>query len=338
MIIDSKELKSAIGKCGPGVDAGIGLIQAGKIIFVPGYIMGCGTSINVRVPCPAVDVACMIDKAPLDKVLAKATGQIDFRFGDASVVIRHGRSRVTVPFTTLPKELPVFPEGFAEAQPGFIAKLKAVSFPNKSGYAGVAWNSESYPGLISTDSVRIVTAEHEGLPGGAWLPEAAVAALVKAGGECTGIINDLPYIHVRYSDGTICSVLYRAVADFPIPALCGFIQAFENAPAVASGTLGEDVLAAIREAEGFTDVFSKQMPVRITFAPGNISVTAENSSGEFCGEGPWDGDYTGQFTVDASPFRLMQAGIVATIKQVSGNGILLGLEGNGARIMLSPDM
>lgn len=337
MIIDAKELKAAIGKCGPGIDAGTGLIQAGKVIFVPGYIMGCGTSINVRVPCPAVDISAMIDKAALDKVLAKATGEINFQFNETSVAIRHGRSRATVPFMDLPKELPEFPDTFEDAQPGFIPKLKAASFPNKTGYAGVAWDSAAYPGLISTDSVRIVTAGHEGLPGGAWLPEAAVSALVKAGGECTGIINDMPYIHARYADGTVCSVLYRAISDFPIPALCGYIQAFDGSEAMASGELGADVLGAIKEAEGFTDVFSSQMPVRISFTPGTITVSAANASGEFCGEGPWEGDYTGNFTVDASPFRLMPAGILATIRKTDDGAILLSLEGGGTRVLLSPD-
>lgn len=336
MIVDAKELKAAVGKCAAGVDAGTGLLQAGKVIFSPGYIMGCGTSINVRVPCEGVDVSMMVDKAALDKVLSKATGNVSFTCDSGNVVIKHGRSRITVPYMDLPKELPAFPETFEEAQPGFIAKLKAVSFTNKSGYAGVAWDSASYPGLISTDSVRIVTAEHEGLPGGAWLPEAAVIALAKAGSECTGIINDIPYIHVRYADGTICSVLFRAVNDFPIPALCGFIQGFESGETLSSGTLGADVLGAIKEAEGFTDVFSAQMPVTIEFAPGNISVSAANAGGTYSGEAEWDGDYTGRFTVDASPFRLMQAGITATIRNVGGS-ILLGLEGDGARVLLSPD-
>lgn len=337
MIIDAKELKAAVSKCGSGIDAGTGLTQAGKVIFAPGYIMGCGTSINVRVPCASVDISAMIDKAALDKVLTKATGPINFQFGDASVVIRHGRSRVTVPFMDLPKELPEFPDEFELVQPEFISKLKAVSFPNKTGYAGVAWDAESYPGLIATDSVRIVIAEHEGLPGGAWLPEAAVTALAKAGNECTGIINDMPYIHAKYSDGTICSVLYRAISDFPIPALCGYIQAFEASDVVASGELNEDVLGAIKEAEGFTDAFSAQMPVHISFTPGVITVMAANSSGEFCGEGPWEGDYTGNFTVDASPFRLMHSGIVATIRKTDDENILLSLEGAGTRVLLSPD-
>lgn len=337
MIIDAKELKSAVGKCAAGVDAGTGLIQAGKVIFTPGYIMGCGTSINVRVPCPGVDVSAMIDKAALDKVLAKGSGELKFVFEDTNVTIKHGRSRVTVPFMALPKELPAFPEEFPDAVPGFIPKMKAVVFTNKSGYAGVAWDSAAYPGLISTDSVRILIAEHEGLPGGAWLPDAAVAALAKAGTECTGLLNDIPYIHARYADGTVCSVLYRAVGDYPIPALCGFIQGFECAETIATGTLGDDVLSVIKEAEGFTDVFSAQMPVHIDFAPGNISVTAENASGKFFGEAPWEGDYTGHFTVDASPFRQMQGTISATIRQVDGS-ILLGLEGNGVRVLLSPDV
>ena len=338
MIIEAKELKDAVGKCAPGVDAGTGLLQAGKIIFVPGYIMGCGTSINVRVPCPAVDMSIMVDKASLDKILSKATGNITILGDTTGITVKHGRSRVTLPCSEVPASLPAFPEELTPAPADFITKLAAVAFPNKSGYAGVAWDCEAYPGFIATDSIRIVTAECEGLPGGAWLPTAAVSALTKAGKVATHVLNDMPYIHVQYDDGTLCSVLYRAINDFPIPALCDYINAFKDAPVTATAPFNEEVLGAIKEAEGFTDVFSQQMPVHITFAPGTISVNAVNTSGEFCGEAPWEGEYNGHFTVDASPFRLMKSGVQATVKNIGESGIILALEGNGATVLLSPDV
>ena len=310
MIIEAKELKDAVGKCAPGVDAGTGLLQAGKIIFVPGYIMGCGTSINVRVPCPAVDMSIMVDKTSLDKILSKATGNITILGDTTGITVKHGRSRVTLPCSEVPASLPTFPEELTPAPADFITKLAAVAFPNKSGYAGVAWDCEAYPGFIATDSIRIVTAECEGLPGGAWLPTAAVSAITKAGRVATHVLNDMPYIHVQSDDATV-----TATAPFK-----------------------EEVLGAIKEAEGFTDVFSQQMPVHITFAPGTISVNAVNSSGEFCGEAPWDGEYSGHFTVDASPFRLMKSGVQATVKNIGESGVILALEGNGATVLLSPDV
>lgn len=338
MIIDSKVLKDAVGKCGPGVDAGTGLLQAGKVIFVPGYIMGCGTSINVRVPCPMADMSVMIDKAALDKILSKATGNITIQGDGTGVVIKHGRSRITLPYSDVPSTLPPFPEGLEPAPADFIDRLKAVAFPNRSGYAGVAWDAEAYNGFIATDSIRIVTADCEGLPGGAWLPEAAVNALSKAGKAATHVLNDIPYIHVRYDDGTICSVLYRAINDFPIAALRDYIAAFKEAPITATAPFNKDVLEAIKEAEGFTDVFSQQMPVHINFSPGTISVSAENAAGTFCGEAEWEGEYSGRFTVDASPFRLMKSGVQATVKHIGDSGVMLGLEGNGATVLLSPDV
>ena len=338
MIIEAKELKDAVGKCSAGVDAGTGLLQAGKLIFVPGYIMGCGTSINVRVPCPSVDFAFMVDKAAIDKILSKATGNITITGDSSGIMVKHGRSRLTLPYAEVPSTLPAFPDELQPAPADFIDKIGAVAFPNKSGYAGVAWDSEIYSGLIATDSIRIVTAICDGLPGGAWLPDAAVHALSKAGKVATHVLNDMPYIHVQYEDGTICSVLYRAINDFPMGPLCDYIQASHDAPITATATFNEEVLGTIREAEGFTDAFSKQMPVHITFTPGTISVRAENSSGTFCGEASWDGEYTGSFTVDASPFRLMKAGIQAAVKNIGDSGILLSLEGDGTTVLLSPDV
>lgn len=336
MKINGKFLKGAVAKCAAGVDAGTGLTQAGKVIFVPGFIMGIGTSINVRVPCPESDSAFMVDKASLDKILSKATGDIDIARDGDRIVLKYGRSRLALPFADLPQTLAEFPEEWDAAPADFIAKLKAVTFPNKTGYAGVAWDSAAYAGVIGTDSVRIVTASCPGLPGGAWLPETAVAAITKAGSACTGIVNDMPYIHVQYADGTICSVLYRSIADYPVPALCQYIDSFDGGAIVAEGELGADALEAIRSAETFTDVFDAQMPVHIAFEPGKIIVRAENAGGEFYGEAEWSGEYTGHFTVDARPFNAMGAGAKAILKSIDGN-IALEICGDGVRVLLSPD-
>lgn len=336
MKINGKFLKAAVAKCAAGVEAGTGLAQAGKVIFVPGFIMGIGTSVNVRVPCPEADFAFMVDKGSLDKVLSKATGNIDISRDGERVVLKYGRSRLALPFADLPQTLAEFPEEWGPVPGNFIGKLKAVTFPNKTGYAGVAWDCGAYAGLISTDSIRIVTADCPNLPKGAWLPDAAVSALSKAGTEATGIVNDMPYIHVQYADGTVCSVLYRAIGDFPIPALCQYIDSFDGGEVVAEGELGADALEAIKSAETFTDVFDAQMPVHISFEPGKLAVRAENSGGEFYGEAEWTGEYTGHFTVDARPFNAMGAGAKAILKSIDGN-ISLEICGDGVRVLLSPD-
>lgn len=336
MKINGKFLKAAVSKCAAGVEAGTGLAQAGKIIFVPGFIMGIGTSINVRVPCPEVDAAFMVDKASLDKILSKAQGDIDMGRDGDRIILKYGRSRLALPFADLPRTLSTFPEEWGSVPGNFISKLKAVTFPNKTGYAGVAWDCGAYSGMIATDSIRIVTADCPCLPKGAWLPDTAVSALIKAGNECTGIVNDMPYIHVRYADDTVCSVLYRAIADYPIPALCQYIDAFDGGEVVSEGELGADALDAIRGAETFTDAFDAQMPVHISFEPGKISVRAENAGGEFYGEAEWSGTYTGHFTVDARPFNAMGAGAKAILKMVGGN-IALEICGDGVRVLLSPD-
>lgn len=336
MKINGKFLKAAVAKCAAGVEAGTGLAQAGKVIFVPGFIMGIGTSVNVRVPCPEVDFAFMADKGSLDKILSKASGDIDIGRDGERIIFKYGRSRLALPFADLPQTLATFPEEWGPVPGNFIGKLKAVTFPNKTGYAGVAWDCGAYAGLISTDSIRIVTADCPNLPKGAWLPDAAVAALSKAGTEATGIVNDMPYIHVQYADGTICSVLYRAIADFPIPALCQYIDSFDGGAVVAEGELGADALEAIKSAETFTDVFDAQMPVHIAFEPGKLTVRAENAGGEFYGEAEWSGEYTGHFTVDARPFNAMGAGAKAILKSIDGN-IALEICSDGVRILLSPD-
>lgn len=336
MRINRKFLKEAVAKCAAGVEAGTGLVQAGKVIFSPGYIMGIGTSINVRVPCADVDCAFMVDKAALDKALSKSSDDIEIIRDENRIIFKYGRSRLALPFADLPPTLALFPEEWGQAPADFIRKLRSVAFPNKTGYAGVAWDSDAYAGLVSTDSVRIVVAGCADLPGGAWLPDTAVAALIKAGGECTGIVNDMPYIHVRYADGTVCSVLYRAVADFPIGPLCQYIDAFDGGSIVTEGELGEEALEAIKGAEGFTDVFDAQVPVHISFAPGSLNVRAENAGGEFYGEAEWPGEYTGHFTVDARPFNAMKASARAVLKMVDGN-IALEIRDGDVRVLLSPD-
>lgn len=336
MKINGKFLKAAVAKCAAGVDAGTGLTQAGKVIFVPGFIMGIGTSINVKVPCAEVDNAFMLDKASLDKVLTKATGDLDISKDGDRILIKYGRSRLAMPYAELPATLSEFPDELGPAPANLIAKIKAVTFPNKTGYAGVAWDGGAYGGLIGTDSIRIVTADCPGLPGGAWLPEAAVTAIVKAGTNCVGILNDMPYIHIKYDDGTICSVLYRAIMDYPMQNLCQYIDAFDGGDVIAEGELGADALEAIKSAETFTDTFDSQMPVQISFTPGKLTVHASNSGGEFYGDAEWSGEYSGHFTVDARPFGSMGAGAKAILKRVDGN-IALEICGNGVRIMLSPD-
>lgn len=336
MKIDSKTLKSAVAKCAAGVDAGMGLTQAGKVIFVPGYVMGIGTSVNVRVPCEGIDSAFMVDKASLDKILSKATGDLNIAPDGQKMVFKYGRSRLTLPFADLPQMLTEFPEEWDAAPADFIDKLKAVSFPNKTGYAGVAWDVDAYAGVIGTDSIRIVTADCVGLPGRAWLPEGAVNAIIKAGAKCTGVRNDLPYLHIQYEDGTVCSVLYRSAGDYPMTALCQFIDAFDGGEVLAAGELGADALEAIKSAETFTDAFDAQLPVQISFEPGKLSVRAENGGGEFYGDAEWSGEYTGHFTVDARPFSSMKAGAKAILKNIDGN-VSLEIHGNGSRILLSPD-
>lgn len=337
MILDAKILKDAVAKCSAGIAAGVGLTQAGKVIFTPGYVMGCGTSINVRVPLPQVDIAAMIAKDALDKILAKTSGDLNISLKDAGMVVRHGRSRITLPCSPLPETLPLFPEEMPPAPENFIRHLKNLIFPNKTGYAGVAWDVAEYPAFLATDSVRIVTSECPNLPGAAWLPEAAVAALAHAGANATRVLNDMPYLHVEYADGTICSVLYRAISDFPVANICGYLRAYEDIPILASATLTDEILSAIGEAEGFTDTFSQQTPVHIEFSPGTVIISTENTSGSFRGEAAWDGEYAGRFTVDASPFRQMTGGVVATLKNVDGAGIILALESNGSTTYLSPD-
>ena len=336
MIVNGKFLKAAIGKCAAGVSAGTGLLQADKIIFVPGYIMGIGTSINVRVPCPAITESFMADKASLDKVVSKAAGDIDITLADGTATIKYGRSRLSIPTAPLPPSLGEFPELWQPAPENFIDKIKAVSFPNKSGYAGVAWDADAYNGILASDSIRIVTAECTNLPKGAWLPEAAVNAIIKAGDHCVGVVNDMPYLHINYEDGTECSVLYRAAADFPIPALCQYIDAFNGGEVLSEGELGKDAIEAIKAAEAFTDAFDTQMPVQISFAPGKMTVHAGNAGGDFYGEAEWSGEYSGQFTVDARPFTSMGSGARAILKNVSG-GIALEICGDGVRVLLSPD-
>lgn len=336
MKVDAKFLKTAVARCAAGVEAGTGLIQAGKIIFANGYIMGIGTSINVRVPCEGIESPFMVDKASLDKILSKASGDVSIgREGDR-VAVRYGRSRLMLPFAEIPPNLAEFPTEWGPVPEGFIDKVKAVTFPNKTGYAGVAWDSGAYAGLIGTDSIRIVAADCPGLPAGAWLPEAAVNAIIKAGNHCTGILNDMPYIHVLYEDGAACSVLYRAIADYPVPALCQYIDAFDGGNVISEGDLGDDALAAIKGAEAFTDAFDAQMPVQIAFEPGKIAVHAENAGGEFVGEAEWSGTYSGHFTVDARPFNAMRSGARAILKDVGGN-IALEICGDGVRVLLSPD-
>lgn len=336
MKIDSKILKSAVAKCAAGVEAGMGLTQAGKIIFIPGYVMGIGTSVNVRVPCEGIDSTFMVDKAALDKILAKATGELNIAQDGQKMVFKYARSRLTLPFAELPQMLTEFPKEWGAAPVDFIDKIKAVTFPNKTGYAGVAWDVDAYPGLIATDSIRIVTTLCTNLPSRAWLPESAVSAIIKAGTKCTGVLNDLPYLHIQYDDGTICSVLYRSAADYPIQALCQYIDAFDGGEVLAEGELGADALEAIKSAETFTDAFDTQLPVQITFEPGKLSVRAENGSGEFYGDARWTGEYTGHFTVDARPFSSMKAGANAILKGIDGN-VALEICGNGTRILLSPD-
>lgn len=336
MKIDSKTLKSAVAKCAAGVEAGMGLTQAGKIIFVPGYVMGIGTSVNVRVPCEGVDSTFMVDKASLDKILSKATGDLNIAPDGQKMVFKYGRSRLTLPFADLPQMLTEFPEEWDAAPADFIDKIKAVSFPNKSGYAGVAWDVDAYAGVIGTDSIRIVTADCVGLPGRAWLPEGAVNAIIKAGTKCTGVRNDLPYLHIQYEDGTVCSVLYRSAGDYPMTALCQFIDAYDGGEVLAEGELSADALEAIKSAETFTDAFDAQLPVQISFEPGKLSVRAENGGGEFYGDAEWSGEYTGHFTVDARPFSSMKAGAKAILKNIDGN-VSLEIHGNGSRILLSPD-
>lgn len=336
MIVNAKNLKAAVAKCAAGVDAGTGLTQAGKVIFFPGYVMGIGTSVNVRVPCEGIDLPFMVDKASLDKILSKATGDLTIAPSEGKMTIKYGRSRLSIPYMDPPKELGEFPEEWSPAPENFIDKIKAVSFPNKTGYAGVAWDGDAYHGLIGTDSIRIVASECEGLPRGAWLPEAAVAAVLKAGSTCVGVVNDMPYMHFRYDDGTVCSVLYRATTDFPFQALCQYIDAFNGAEVLAEGELGDDALEAIRSAEAFTDTFNEQMPVHVEFAPGRISVHASNVGGEFDGDAEWSGNYSGRFTVDARPFHAMRSGARAILKAIGGN-IALEICGDGVRVLLSPD-
>lgn len=336
MKIDSKILKSAVAKCAAGVEAGMGLTQAGKIIFVPGYVMGIGTSVNVRVPCEGIDSTFMVDKASLDKILSKATGELNVAQDGQKMVFKYARSRLTLPFAELPQMLTEFPEEWNAAPVDFIDKIKTVSFPNKTGYAGVAWDVDAYPGLIATDSIRIVTALCEGLPGRAWLPEGAVNAIIKAGTKCTGVRNDLPYLHIQYDDGTVCSVLYRSATDYPMQALCQYIDSFDGGEVLAEGELGADALEAIKSAETFTDAFDAQLPVQISFEPGKVSVRTENGGGEFYGDAEWTGEYTGHFTVDARPFSSMKAGAKAILKGIDGN-VALEICGNGSRVLLSPD-
>lgn len=337
MILDAKVLKDAVAKCSAGIAAGVGLTQAGKVIFIPGYVMGCGTSINVRVPLPQVDISAMIAKDALDKILAKASGDLNISLKDAGMVVRHGRSRITLPCSPLPEKLPPFPAEMPPAPEDFIRRLKSLTFPNKTGYAGVVWDAAIYPVLLATDSVRIVTSECPDLPGAAWLPEAAVAALTRAGTVATRTLNDMPYIHVEYADGTICSVLYRAISDFPVTNACGYLQAYKSAPVLASAAFTDEILSAISEAEGFTDTFSQQTPIHIEFSPGMLTISTENASGSFRGEAPWDGEYVGRFTVDASPFRQMAGGVGVTLKNIDGANIILALESNGTTTYLSPD-
>lgn len=336
MKINSKILKSAVAKCAAGVEAGMGLAQGGKIIFVPGYVMGIGTSVNVRVPCDGIDSTFMVDKTALDKILTKATGELNIIQDGQKMIFKYARSRLTLPFAELPQMLTEFPEEWDVAPVDFIDKIKTVSFPNKTGYAGVAWDTDAYHGLIATDSIRIVTTLCDNLPSRAWLPESAVNAIIKAGTKCTGVLNDLPYLHIQYEDGTVCSVLYRSVTDYPMQALCQYIDSFDGGEVLAESELGVDALEAIKSAETFTDTFDAQLPVQISFEPGKVSVRAENSSGEFYGEAEWAGEYTGHFTVDARPFSSMKAGARTILKRIDGN-VALEICGNGSRILLSPD-